>query len=1226
MAVSADTERLDLETPVSWTFEKGTLAHTPLRLRGPRGNATLAATFASIGDEVRFAADGSGTIDLSVANPFLAGAGVVGGTLTFDARLARTEARWTAGGTASVVDGRFVLRSPELALSDLRATLRADGERIELVEATAAMGDGKIVAQGQAAITDTDVDLDLRLQAERVPLEYPEGLQTRSSGAIRLSGTGERPRITGDLVVHRAIYERELDRTAAALDRAGVRVAGTAGRGSLADRTELDLALRLDDGVRIATSTATLVIDGTVRADGTLAAPEVDGSLSVREGGTIRVSRALVRLQGGRIELRDYPTRPPEVQIQGATQVTGVRIDMALSGSLDDVRMNLSSSNRGDLSQGDLATLILTGRTTTDAAAESGAIVGEEVAAALGQALDRRLGGPLMIDVSRDESLIVEDTDPSQRLNIGVPINERLYVIYSRSLDSEALRWIVDFRPGGDFRVRGIANDDGSEALEVSHRFGFHVWSRKYRTARPKDVRLTIGEVAVIGAPPGTEAELRNRLKLKGGAEFDYFRGEQAAARAREWLVTRGYLTAAIEVREISRGTDVDLTVRINPGPHVTVEWRGDDPGGAEKKHVNAGWGTFLPLQDTAERLARDVDHRLRARGYYNAVVTAEVRSDNGAAHAIFDVRRGEKGSGVDLVFEGNASIPDATLAAVIPDRDNAAFFALLEADGAQRLPTAIRLAYFREGFLQAEVGAPVAHVDPGSRRLAVTIPIREGPRATVLAFDVPPEVTMLEGAVAPAFELRIGDRFRFDAYNADRARLRTWYRNEGFPEARVQGVVEPTPDGVVVRLGAEPGPRVRVADVRTSREGHTRAGVIQRAVGMTEGDLARASNLDEARERLTETGVFRSVDVRLASSPGQENVRDVVVDLSERSDINMEYSLRYTTAGSSQVGGTPSDSDAGLQVGAATEFVNPFGWAARYRLYGLYGAERRLLGGRYESATFFGRRWETQVFVFDDEDRVEDIESLSERVRGITFQQTKRWRNTIDGRRLQDGLRLQWGYTYKRIRYTSLETSETLGGLRGGPILSLIGDSRDSVTDPHRGVFWSVGTETALEALGSDVDYFKIFGQVFFYTPLTPRITWAQGYRVGVVPGDDPLLLLESRFTAGGASSVRGFDEKALGPTGPEGEEIGGQAVTIINQELRFPLWKRLFGGVFYDAGNAFLLAGDMSLGALRQSAGAGLRLMFPFGPVRLDWSSVIDPREGEKRSRLHFSIGHVF
>ncbi len=109
--------------------------------------------------------------------------------------------------------------------------------------------------------------------------------------------------------------------------------------------------------------------------------------------------------------------------MRATTQVSGVGIDVSLSGPLDDVRMNLSSSNRSDLSQGDLATLILTGRTTSAAASESGAIVAEELASSLGRVLNRQLGGFVMVDLARDDSLIPENTNSTLRMNIGIPLN-----------------------------------------------------------------------------------------------------------------------------------------------------------------------------------------------------------------------------------------------------------------------------------------------------------------------------------------------------------------------------------------------------------------------------------------------------------------------------------------------------------------------------------------------------------------------------------------------------------------------------------------------------------------------------------------------------------------------------------------------------------------------------------------------------------------------------------
>jgi outer membrane protein insertion porin family len=268
-----------------------------------------------------------------------------------------------------------------------------------------------------------------------------------------------------------------------------------------------------------------------------------------------------------------------------------------------------------------------------------------------------------------------------------------------------------------------------------------------------------------------------------------------------------------------------------------------------------------------------------------------------------------------------------------------------------------------------------------------------------------------------------------------------------------------------------------------------------------------------------------------------------------------------------------------------------------------------------------------TELLLYDDRQRLADTEGLARRVTGGTLEQMQRWRSGLDGRRLHERLLMQWGFTARAIDYgstTRLDT--TLTGVRAGLIHSLVGDTRDSITDPRRGLLWSVSSELAVERLGSDVNYYRGFGQLYVFVPLSSWLTWAQGYRAGVVPGSNPLLLLDNRFFAGGASSVRGFAERSLGPRTLDDEPLGGQASAVFNQELRFPLWKRLHGGVFYDAGNAFAVAGDFSVRDLRQSAGAGLRLMFPFGPVRLDWAHVLSPRDGEKPSRVVFSIGHAF
>jgi outer membrane protein assembly factor BamA len=106
----------------------------------------------------------------------------------------------------------------------------------------------------------------------------------------------------------------------------------------------------------------------------------------------------------------------------------------------------------------------------------------------------------------------------------------------------------------------------------------------------------------------------------------------------------------------------------------------------------------------------------------------------------------------------------------------------------------------------------------------------------------------------------------------------------------------------------------------------------------------------------------------------------------------------------------------------------------------------------------------------------------------------------------------------------------------------------------------------------------------------------------------------------------VRGFEQNALGPTTEAGDSLGGQAVLVLNQELRFPIFRNLKGGAFWDAGNVWLTAGELDAGDLRHSVGAGLRYIFPFGPIRVEYAWILGRREGEPTGRLVFGLGHAF
>ena len=131
---------------------------------------------------------------------------------------------------------------------------------------------------------------------------------------------------------------------------------------------------------------------------------------------------------------------------------------------------------------------------------------------------------------------------------------------------------------------------------------------------------------------------------------------------------------------------------------------------------------------------------------------------------------------------------------------------------------------------------------------------------------------------------------------------------------------------------------------------------------------------------------------------------------------------------------------------------------------------------------------------------------------------------------------------------------------------------------------------------------------------------------RLGLARGFGGAVPFSERFFAGGSTTLRGFAQNAVGPIGSDNLPTGGNAMLVVNNELRFPLVRIVDGVVFVDIGNVFPRVPDLSLTDLRESAGVGLRVRTPWFLLRGDYGFVLDRRPGERRSRFYFSIGQAF
>ena len=166
-----------------------------------------------------------------------------------------------------------------------------------------------------------------------------------------------------------------------------------------------------------------------------------------------------------------------------------------------------------------------------------------------------------------------------------------------------------------------------------------------------------------------------------------------------------------------------------------------------------------------------------------------------------------------------------------------------------------------------------------------------------------------------------------------------------------------------------------------------------------------------------------------------------------------------------------------------------------------------------------------------------------------------------------------------------------------------------------------------------------KYLGQYFHYFPLQserrkrfsneiirPRFVFATAARVGLSKGMGTFVPTSERFFAGGSTTIRGFEQNAVGPISTAGMPIGGDSMLILNNELRAPLFG-LFDGVgFVDIGNVWQKSTNFSFTDLRKTAGVGLRMRTKWVLIRTDYGFVLDRRPGEPRGRFYFSIGQAF
>ena len=81
-----------------------------------------------------------------------------------------------------------------------------------------------------------------------------------------------------------------------------------------------------------------------------------------------------------------------------------------------------------------------------------------------------------------------------------------------------------------------------------------------------------------------------------------------------------------------------------------------------------------------------------------------------------------------------------------------------------------------------------------------------------------------------------------------------------------------------------------------------------------------------------------------------------------------------------------------------------------------------------------------------------------------------------------------------------------------------------------------------------------------------------------------------------------------------------------LFNMEVRYPIYKKFGGTLFWDMGNVWSTYEEANAFKLRQGAGIGLRYNSPLGIVRVDIGVKIDRKKDENAGEIYFTLGQIF
>jgi len=374
-----------------------------------------------------------------------------------------------------------------------------------------------------------------------------------------------------------------------------------------------------------------------------------------------------------------------------------------------------------------------------------------------------------------------------------------------------------------------------------------------------------------------------------------------------------------------------------------------------------------------------------------------------------------------------------------------------------------------------------------------------------------------------------------------------------------------------------------------------------------TKGEPISRGVLRDAQRELAGTQLFDSITVEIPAAPpedlpeGETYFAPILITAEEGKHRTVSGGLSYSTVD-------------GAGVTAKWEHRNLFGQNEQFTAEADIDQRRQSAGVTYIKPRYSkpNRDLIASFEVFHEEDDAFDVTGATGLV-GIEEQFTDKLKGTI-------------GVGFEAAQ--TKESGETRESYLIGLPMTLTYDDSNSLLDPTEGIRASAAVAPWAGLFDKEEAGFVIVdlnGSTYIPFDRDKNYVLALRARTAAVFAESKdQVPANRRLYSGGGGSVRGFENRYVGPLDDDGSPAGGLTAGELGAELRVRFGS--FGVVpFVDAG----IVGEelfSEFDTVRYGAGLGLRYYSPVGPIRLDVAVPFKTRERDPAFQFYISIGQAF